>query len=89
MLPGASKRRRARFAGTFNRLPWRRAPARAGASLVKCGLLGPRLLLRQESTNEWMGLSCRTAPPPRLYHGGAPCFLLEGSGRSPGAGLLR
>ena len=35
----------------------------------------------------WMGLSCRTPPPPRLCHGGAPCFLLEGSGRSPAGGL--
>ena len=68
-------------------LPWRRAPARAGASLVG-DLLGPRLVLGQESTNEWMGFSCRASPPPRLYHGRRPCFLLEGAGRSPGRGLV-
>ena len=67
----------------------RRAPTRAGTSLVKGGLLGPRLLLGHGSTNEWMRLGCRTPPPPRLYHGGAARFFLEGSGRSPGAGLLR
>ena len=37
-------------------LPWRRVPAPVGAALVNGGLLGPRLLLGQESTNEWMGL---------------------------------
>ena len=66
----------------------RRAPTRAGTSLVKGGLLGPRLISGHGSTNEWMRLGCRTPPPPRLYHGGAARFFLEGSGRSPGAGLV-
>ena len=68
-------------------LLWRRAPTCAGASLVKGGLLEPKLVLGHGSTNVLMRLGCRTPPPPRLYHGWCPLFPLEESGRSPGAAL--
>ena len=63
----------------------RRAPTRAGTSLVKGGLLGPGLTAGHERTNEWMRLGCRTPPPPLdCATAGTPCFVLEVSGRSPG-----
>ena len=68
-------------------LLWRRAPARAGASLVKGGLLGPKLVLGHGSTNVLMRLDCRTRPLRRPYHGWRPLRPLEESGRSPGAAL--
>ena len=39
-------------------------------------------------SNERMRLICPTPLPSRLHHGGAPCFALEWSWRSPGAGLV-
>ena len=79
--PEAQRRGRPARGARMWTLPWRRAPARAGASPVNGGLLGPRLVLGQVSTNEWMGLSCRTPPPPRPF---APCFFLEWSALARG-----
>ena len=53
---GAQRRGRPARGARMWTLPWRRVPARVGATLVNGGLLGPRLLLGQASTNEWMGL---------------------------------